>query len=218
MRYVTVTAEELGHLREGLQVLESLNEYEEQTVEIYFYGLTDNSVLLDAVKEAVAYWAEEEVAEQDVNVTEAVLIFPASADVLYYLTGSGLTLRDGEAVYSSGGGEGPRSVYLKNAIRGGFKASAGEFKTMALSRDDMSGEDFLLQYGNKTQAAPQEVGRTEPAQAKHPMEEQRPNETGEDVAHRLHGGEPSPKPVHPGIAPPAPKKSSVQFDIDKWLR
>lgn len=218
MRYVTVTPDELDHLREGLKVLEALNEYEEQVVEIYFYGLTDNSVALDGVKEAISYWADEEIDEADIKVTEAVLIFRVSADTLYYLTGSGFPLRDGEAVYTSGDAEGPRTVDLKTnrGQRGGVKVSVGSFKTMALSRDDMSGQDFMMQYGTKQAPAPQEVQRTEPSQ--HPMEQQRPNGPGEDAAHRLHGGEPTPKAVHPGVPPEAPKKSSLNFDIESWLR
>ncbi len=195
MRFVTTTAEELTHLREGLQVIESLNEPEDR-VEIYFYGLTDNSTLLDAVKDAVEYWSDEQVAAQDVNIAEAVFIFPVSADALYYLTGSGLIIRDGEAVYA-GGDEGPRTVNLKmrNDQRGGTRATAGEFKTMALGRDEFSGEDFLLQYGKKTQQPPpEEVERTESAQA---VRQQ---------------------PVTPGREGVAPaKRSSLELDIETWL-
>jgi len=199
--YVTVTAEELGHLREGLQIIETLNNYADDRQKIYFYGLTTDTSLLDSVKEAVSYWAEEEVAEQDVNVAQAVLIFEISADILYYLTGSGLTVRDGEAIYDSGSSEGPRQVWLKNRNnRSGFKASIGQFSTMALSRDDMSGEDFLAQYGTKTAPQPQEVQRTEPAQQ--PQEPQ-------PVA---------PAAVTPGREGVAPaKKSSLNFDVDTWL-
>ena len=201
MRYVTITAEELGHLREGLQIIESLNEYDNEDREkIFFYGLTTNSALLDAVKEAVVYWADEEIAEQDVNVTQAVIIFEVSADILYYLTGSGLTVREGEAVYTDGSAEGPRQVWLKNRNnRNGFKAAAGQFTTMALSRDDMGGEDFIKQYGQAaTQTAPQEVQRTAPAQEvqKEPMA--------------------APTPGREGVAPA--KKSSQKFDVESWLR
>lgn len=197
MRYVTVTAQELGHLREGLQVIESLNEYAEPTVEIYFYGLTDNSSLLDAVKEAVSYYSEEEIDEADVVVTEAVFIFRVSSDVLYYLTGSGLTLRDAEVVYIGGAGEGPRTVSISTKY-GGVSATVGEFKTMALSRDEFGGEDFLTQYGTSARGAkPQEVvPRTAPA-----TEEAKPEAT----------------PGREAVAPQ--KKSSLSsFDLDSWLR
>ena len=196
---MTVTAEELSHLREGLQIIESLNEYDDDSrTKIFFYGLTNNPSLLDSVKEAVSYWSDEEVAEQDVAVTEAVLIFEVSSDILYYLTGSGLTVRDGEAVYTGGGAEGPKQVWLKNRGNAhGFKAAVGQFSTMALSRDDMSGEDFLLQYGTKTAPVQQEVQRTAPAQ------------------------EVQQQPVTPptgreGVAPA--KKSSLGFDVESWLR
>jgi hypothetical protein len=195
MRYVTTTGEELDHLREGLAVLESLNEYEEQVVEIYLYGLTDNPTLLEAVKDAVEYWSDETIAAQDVQVTEAVFMFKISSDFLYYITGSGLQLREAEIVYS-GGNEGPQSVWLKS--KHGVRVAAGQFKTLALSRDEFSGEDFLMQYGQKTQQpAPQEVQRTEPTQevATQPVE-----------------------PVTPGREGVAPaKKSSLNFDVDTWL-
>lgn len=193
MRYVTTTKEELDHLREGLSVLESLNEYEEQVVEIYLYGLTDNPTLLEAVKDAVEYWSDEQIAAQDVQVTEAVFIFKVSSDVLYYITGSGLQLRDAEIVYS-GGNEGPQSVWLKS--KHGVRVAGGQFKTLALSRDEFSGEDFLMQYGQKTQQpAPQEVQRTTPVQ-----------ETQE---------QPATTPGREGVAPV--KKSSLNFDVDTWL-
>lgn len=195
MRYVTTTSEELDHLREGLAVLESLNEYEEQVVEIYLYGLTDNPTLLESVKDAVEYWSDEQIAAQDVQVTEAVFIFKVSSDVLYYITGSGLQLRNAEVVYA-GGNEGPQTVSL--ASKHGVRVAAGQFKTLAISRDEFSGEDFLLQYGQKAQQpAPQEVQRTEPAQevAKQPVEEVTPGREG--------------------VAPV--KKSSLNFDVDTWL-
>jgi hypothetical protein len=177
-----------------LQVLESLNEYAEPVVEIYFYGLTDNPTLLDAVKSAVSWWADEEIDEADVQVTEAVFILPAVADTLYYLTGSGLTIRDAEIVYT-GGREGPQSVWFKGANRhAGVQATAGEFKVMALSRDNFSGEDFLMQYGKAQQAAPQEVERTAPAQ------------------------EVKQKAVTPGREEVVPKKSSLNFNVEQWLR
>ena len=195
MNYVTVTAEELDHLRAGLQILESLNDYDDDRNTIYFYGLTTNSVLLDTVKEAVSYWANEEIAEQDVKVDQAVFIFPLSADILYYLTGSGVKMTSGEAVYS-GGSEGPQEVSLKKSNMGGYKATVGQFATMALSKDEFNGHDFLLKYGTTAQQAqPQEVKRTEPAQ------------------------EQTQKPVAAPAAAPAPaKKSSLNFDIEGWLR
>jgi hypothetical protein len=113
------------------------------------------------VKDAVSYWAEEEINAADVNVTEAVFVFPLSSDILYYLTGSGLTVRDGDAVYMGGDEEGPQAVSLKTGHE--FKVTVGEFSKIALSRDEFTAEDFLIQYGNKTQqAVPQEVQRTEP--------------------------------------------------------
>jgi hypothetical protein len=204
MRFVTVTAEELGHLREGLQIIESLNEYDNR-VEIYFYGLTDNPTLLETVKAAVSDEVDGEIDQADVNVTEAVFVFPLSADILYYLTGSGLTVREGDAIYSSGGGEGPRSVNLEGVGRhGSTQATAGEFKTMALSRDEFSGDDFLMQYGNKAQQAqPQAVERTEPAQE----QAQKPVEAP--------AAEAAPTPNPTGI-PPA-KRSSLRFSVDQWL-
>lgn len=189
MRYVTVTAEELEHVREGMKVLESLNEYEERAVDVYFYGLTNNQHLLHVVQEAVSAQTEGEVDEADVQVSEAVFIIPVSSDVLYYITGSGLLLKNEEAVYI-GGNEGPQTVRL--AVRGQVRVTAGEFTTMALSRDDMSGEDFLMQYGQKTQASvPPEVQRTEPA------------------------AEQAQKPVGEGVAPA--KKSSLNFNVESWL-
>jgi hypothetical protein len=162
VRYLAVTEEELLHLREGLVIIERLNERDSPVLQMYLYGLTNNPSILEAVKNAVSYWADEEIAEQDVTVAEAAVIIPVSSDTLYYLTGSGIMLRNEEVVYSSGGGEGPKSVSLHNQ---GIKVPASYFSQLALSRDDMWGDDFMKQYGSKAKAAPapQQVKRNEPA-------------------------------------------------------
>lgn len=190
MRYVTVTAEELGHVRDGLKVIETLNEFGEPLVELYFYGLTDNPTALDVVKESISYWSDEEIPEQDVKVSEAVFVIPASVDTLYYLTGSGLKLSKGdEAIYSSGA-EGPRTVSMHPRTL--LNVAAGYFKVMALSRDEFSAEDFLLKYGIKArQVAPQVEQRTAPATTPEVP-------TGRE-----------------GVAPA--KRSSLGFNVEEWL-
>jgi len=192
MRYVVITAEELGHLREGLQVLDSLNEPDEPMVELYVYGLTDNANALAAVKEAVTYWLDEEIPEQDVNVNEAAFIIPVSTDTLYYLMGSGLMLSQNDEVAYRGGPEGPRTISLPPGVTR-VRLTVGHFKAIALARDDYSAEDFLAKYGTKAQAAaPQRVERTEPAQA------------------------PAVAPETPAGAV-APKASSLKFNVEEWL-
>jgi hypothetical protein len=157
MRYVTLSTEELEHLRDGLKVIESLNEYGEPVIELWLFALTDNLNAMDAVKESIAYWSD--APEEEVDVAEAVIIIPCSTDTLYYLTGSGLILRKEEAVYA-GGSEGPRNVTLHSS---GIKVTIQHFKKIAVARDDYGADEFLKQYGTKTQAAPQEVKRTEPS-------------------------------------------------------
>ncbi len=190
MKYVVITSEELGHLREGLQVLDSLNEPGEPMIELWVYGLTDNPNALEAVKQAVVYWMDEEMPEQDVKVSEAVFIIPVSTDTLYYLMGSGLMLGNNDEVAYRSEPKGPQTISLHSGVTR-TRLTVGHFKAIALARDDYSAEDFLAKYGTKVQAAaPQQVERTEPAQA---------------------------PAVAPETPAGAPKASSLKFNTEEWL-
>jgi hypothetical protein len=157
LRYTTLSTEELEHLRDGLNVIESLNEYGEPVIELWLYALTDNQNAIDAVKESISYWSD--IPEEDVNVAEAVILIPCSSDTIGYLTGSGLMLRKEEVIYA-GGAEGPRTVTLHSH---GIKVTVRHFKQLAIARDDFGAEEFLKQYGTQTQAAAPQVQRTEPS-------------------------------------------------------
>jgi hypothetical protein len=147
MRFVTTTKEELAALREGLDVLSKLDDTESRTVDIYLYGVTSSQTLIDSVKESIAGAIDED--ETDIKIAGDVAIaIPLSSDILYYLTGSGLQLKNEEVAYSKGGGNG---IDMTSLVFAGFrpKVTTALFHTMAIAREDIWLDKFLQQYGNK---------------------------------------------------------------------
>jgi hypothetical protein len=192
MYYVETTAEELQKLRDGLAIIERL--YRSSGVDIpklYLYGLSTDIDVLDAAKEAIAAYSDEELSEEDVQLTEVALELGLSDDVLYYLLGSGVKLgRGDEFAYQGTQGEGIREIGWQWTRRQPT-VTVGSLSKMALSSDSGWGDKFLAQYGSKTPMTVN-VHRTAPAT-----------------------GVPE-KPAAPP-APGMPKQTSMKLNLDDWL-
>lgn len=173
MYYVDVTVEDLKTLQGALKVLEPLGE----PIELYLYALTQDPGIVDAAKEAIAAYSDEEgLSEEDIQLTEVAIEVQLSPDKLYYLVGSGLRLQKGdEFSYMGGQGEGVREIGW-NWTRRGPTATVGSFSKMALGRDSGWGDKFLMQYGSK-QPMKVEVKRNAPATGVNPM----PKQTSLDI-------------------------------------
>ncbi len=188
--YVDVTEEELAGLRESLSLLERLDIAKIDTLDIYVYGMTKSPALLDAAREAVAGYSNEEISEEDVILTEIAIAIPLSADNLYYLMGSGLKLHREETFsYIGGQGEGPREVNFGYAT---FRpqVTLADFEHIAMADSNGYLDRFLTKYG---------VGA--PAQIK------------KKVRRDEEATQPVPTPVQPPATPatatPVPKQTSL---------
>jgi hypothetical protein len=193
MYYVDVTAEDLQKLKGGLEIMGRLfRSSGEEMPQLYLYGLTSDVGVLDAAKEAIAaYSDEDELGEEDIELSEIAVEIGLSDDVLYYLLGSGVKLgRGDEFAYMGKQGEGIREIGWQWTRRQPTVA-LGNLTKMALASDSGWGDKFLQQYGNK-QPLKVNVQRNTPA-------------TGvpEPPAEK-------PAPAAPPAAqPPQPKQTSV---------
>lgn len=191
--YIDITAEELHKLREALTLLEQLDLEKISQLDLYVYGLTQDAVVIDAAKEALAEYLsdETELTEEDIQLSEIAVAIPVSADNLYYLTGSGITLRDEEFTYQGSGGEGIRQADFSFAHYRP-KATIGNFSRLALADSNSWLDRFHKQYGTKAQVQiEKKVKRTEEAtQPEAPVEPQAPNP--------------------PNPTPPKPKQTSLE--------
>jgi hypothetical protein len=203
MNFVTVTEDDLEKLRQAMDLLDRLNEPDDRAVDLTFYGLTSNTLIIAAVKEAIA--DEADIDEKEVKIEgEAAVAIPLSSDVLYYLTGSGLQLRTEDVAYSKGGGNGTSEISLSWS---GYrpKVTTHDFREMAIARDNWSASTFLEQYGKKHPAT------TKPAGPAHK------EVTRESV--KEHAPKPEEGAAAPATTSEVPKvtsslKKKVQADID----
>jgi hypothetical protein len=167
MYYVDVTVEDLNILHEAMGILERLQR--EEPLKLYLYGLTQEPGIVDAAKEAiVAYTDEEGLSEEDIQLNQIAVMIQLSSDVLSYLVGSGLRLqKSDEFCYQGGPGEGIREIGWNWAQRGPT-VTLGSFTKMALAEDGAWGDKFLQQYGDK-QPMQKEVSRNSPATSAAPQ-------------------------------------------------
>ena len=160
-RYVEIDAERLPHLHEALELLEMVDRDAMRTLDLHLYGLTSNPQIVDAAKEAIA--ESEDVAEEDVQLAEVAVSIPLSSDMVYYLTGSGLTLRDEDFAYMGGGGEGVRTQSFTFSH---YKPRVplSYFSKIALASSDAWLDDFLRkESAGKPAEVTQNVRRSEEA-------------------------------------------------------
>jgi hypothetical protein len=177
MRFVSVTKDQLEKLREGLEIISHLNEVDAPAVTLCLYGITSDPKVIDAVKEALA--GEADLEETDIKIVgEVAVSIPLSSDIIYYLTGSGLQLKDEEVAYRKGGGNGVDTTSLMWA---GYRprVTLASFSQLALAKDDLWTDKFLQQYGGKTPVAPQTQGPQHPHKeiTREGVEEHTPKET-----------------------------------------
>jgi hypothetical protein len=168
MYYETVTEEDLLKLRDGLMIMgRVIRDSGTDMPNLWLYGLTDDPIIIDAAKEAIAEMADDEaVTEETVKLAEIAVGIAANEDTIYYLTGSGLILRKDEIfTYLGGKGEGYRQLdfnwsHIKPTV------NLSHFKRIALANDDAWLDRFLQQYGSKIPAEIQkQVTREIPATA-----------------------------------------------------
>lgn len=190
-RYVEVDAERLSKLHEGLELIESVDREAFRNLDLHIYGITNNPQIVDAAKEAIA--ESEEVAEQDVQLAEVAVAIPLSSDIIYYLAGSGLTLRREDFAYMGSGGEGVRTMSFAFAHYRP-KVVLNYFSKLAVASSDAWLDDFLRKEGSgKPATVTQNVRRTE--EATQP------------------GVPPAPTPATPQM----PKQTSLTSLLDEFL-
>lgn len=149
MEYVDVTSEDLHTLGDALVLLERLHQHD-KPLRLYLYGISQDSGVLEAAREAIAEESDERLIEQDIQLGEVVIEIAISSDVLHYLLGSGVKLsQNDEFSYMGQQGEGIRTVGF-NWARYKPAVTIGALTKMALSADSGYSNDFLQKYGNKT--------------------------------------------------------------------
>jgi hypothetical protein len=164
-RYLDIDEGQALKLREGLELLETLDRDAVKELDLCFYGLSSDPQILDAAREAIASDSENEVAEQDVQIGEVAVAIPISSDTIYALTGSGIRLKDEYFAYAGSGGEGTRRGYFFSAS---YRPTVTmhSFSHVALASSDSWVDDFLEKTGGKNVAPTQikeKVQRSEPA-------------------------------------------------------
>jgi hypothetical protein len=164
-RYLDISEDQALKLREGLELLETLDRDAVRGLDLCLYGLSSDPQVLDAAREAIASDSEDEIAEQDVQIGEVAVAIPISSDTIYALTGSGIKLKDEYFAYAGVGGEGTRRGYFFSA---NYRPTVTmhSFSHVALASSDSWVDDFLEKTGGKG-VSPTEikkkVQRSEPA-------------------------------------------------------
>jgi len=174
--FLEITEEQMLRLREGLELLETLDRDAIHEIDICFYGLTNDPSVLAAAREVIASEQDDEnVSEEDVELGEIAIAIPLSSDVIYYLTGSGLKLRDEYFSYPGVEGEGPRRNYLGYAHYHPT-VTTHSFQHMALALSDSWVDDYLQKVGGHGAVATRikkKVQRSEEATQPVPVIEQK---------------------------------------------
>ncbi len=150
-RYIDISEDQVLKLREGLELLETLDRDAVKELDLYLYGITNDPQILDAAREAIAEDHEEEITEEDVQLTEIAVAIPISADTIYALTGSGIRLDREYFSYVAGEGEGTRRAYLYSASYHPT-ATLHSFQHIALGESDSWVDDYLEKEGSKQPA------------------------------------------------------------------
>ena len=201
-RYVNIDAERLSQLHTGLELLEQVDRDAMRDLDLFFYGLTNNPQIVDAAKESIA--DSKEVAEEDVQLSEVAVAIPFGSDVIYYLDGSGLILRNEDFAYTGTGGEGIRSASFTFSHYKP-KVTLSYFSKMALASSDAWLDDFLRKEGSSKPAqVKQNVRRTEEA-----------TQPGVPAAPEAPAAAPEPAPQAP--ATQTPKQTSLASVLEKFL-
>lgn len=194
-RYIEVSAEDLDKLHDGLKLLEMVDRDAVSNLDLFVYGLSNNPQIVDAAKEAIA--DSEELAEEDVQLSEVAVAIPMSSDTSYYLAGSGLILRREDFAYMGSGGEGVRTQTFAFSHYHP-RVSLSYFTKLALASSDAWLDEFLRKEGSgKPAQITPNVRRTEEA-----------TQPGAPAA-----------PATPAAAPPAPRQSSLKLSdlLDTFL-
>ena len=190
-RYIDVNPERLSNLHGALELIESVDRDAFRNLDLHIYGITNNPQIVDAAKEAIAESAD--VTEEDVQLSEVAVAIPLSADIIYYLAGSGLNLRREDFAYQGAGGEGIRTMSFAFSH---YKpqVTLSYFSKVALASSDAWLDDFLKKEGSgKPAAVAQNVRRTEEAT------------------------QPGTPPATSPAAPQMPKQTSLASLLDKFL-
>jgi len=190
-RYIDVNPERLSNLHGALELIESVDREAFRNLDLHIYGITNNPQIVDAAKEAIAESAD--VTEEDVQLSEVAVAIPLSADIIYYLAGSGLNLRREDFAYQGAGGEGIRTMSFAFSH---YKpqVTLSYFSKVALASSDAWLDDFLKKEGSgKPAAVAQNVRRTEEAT------------------------QPGTPPATSPAAPQMPKQTSLASLLDKFL-
>jgi len=190
-RYIDVNPERLSNLHGALELIESVDREAFRNLDLHIYGITNNPQIVDAAKEAIAESAD--VTEEDVQLSEVAVAIPLSADIIYYLAGSGLNLRREDFAYQGAGGEGIRTMSFAFSH---YKpqVTLSYFSKVALASSDAWLDDFLKKEGSgKPATVTQNVRRTEEAT------------------------QPGTPPATSPAAPQMPKQTSLASLLDKFL-
>lgn len=148
-RYIEINEERLEKLHDGLELMEMLDRESMRSLDLHIYGVTSNPQIIDAAREAVA--ESEELAEEDVQLSEVAVAIGISADTIYALLGSGIKLTREDFAYMGSGGEGVRTMSFTFAH---YKpiVDMGSFTKIALAFSESWLDDFLRKEGTGTPA------------------------------------------------------------------
>lgn len=144
MQYIIVTQHQIEDLRAAMDLFEQLWDEDIDEHALYFYGMVQNEPsLLTPMEDAVR---EENDLHQSSKINMAAVIIPVSSDVLYYLTGSGLILRDEDFAYISDREIRTSSLSWTSQEP---RVTLASFSKIALSANSYHAEDFLKWEGTE---------------------------------------------------------------------
>jgi hypothetical protein len=152
--YSVISAEELEVLTSGLEILERLRS-DEVLKNLFLYGLTNERLLIEAAKAAVA---ESNDLDAEIDITQLAIAMPLHSSTISSLFGSGLKLEREEFSYLGAGAEGARTESFVFAHYHP-KATIRSFSVLAISEDNNWLDDFLTQHKANTL----ETDRNQPA-------------------------------------------------------
>lgn len=156
MRYIEVTEHELEDARPGLMLIEGLMRNNDVGFTPYLYGLTSKEDVLLAATDCIHDDAEEEnSASTEPVVGEVAIAVPFHSDWLYYLSGSGMTLKNEEFAYQTGQ-DAPRTLSFTFALPHPT-IRVSDFSAMALA----DGPDYLDEFLKDKAARPAEQAQAQ---------------------------------------------------------
>jgi hypothetical protein len=162
MRFTEITREQLSAARRGIELLQRV--MEDGGLELYLFGITkDQGVLESAHETLMDEFDVDEEADERARVqapTQIAIAIPCSGDTLYYLSGSGLIIRNEQFAYNRRG-EGARTDWL-NTSRPEPRLTLDDFSVLALADSDSFLDDFLTKHGSNVEVIPP-VKRDRPA-------------------------------------------------------